>query len=351
VPLQETAYQGPRTATTLHDSEWNRARHWFAVFTAFCTFLLIVAGALVTSHDAGLSVPDWPTSFGHWPVTYSYFEVPLVGGVLYEHGHRIFAQFIGILTIVLAVWTWRADRRPWMRKLGIAALATVIAQGVLGGLTVLHLLPWAVSTAHAALGQTFFCIVVTIALFTGREWVDTPECNRLQADVSSPASAEPLPATGAHAATPSVVTLVWLSVAAVYVQLILGAAFRHHGLKLLPHLISAVVVTVVLSLTVARVMKHYANIDPMRRPAATLLLLLITQLTLGFAAYITRVDWGMGGIHPGNSLVIATVSHVSVGALLLATALVLAIQTTRHFSMKMTQPEGSRKGAEKAVAA
>ena len=206
---------------------FNQAHHRFATVVAFCTFLLIVAGALVTSNDAGLAVPDWPTSFHHWPVTYGYFTVPLVGGIRWEHGHRILAQFIGLLTIVLAVWTSKVDRRPWMRKLGWAALATVIAQGVLGGITVLHFLPPSVSAAHATLGQTFFCIVVSLWLFTGRTWVQDP---RMQLPTKRP-------------------SLPWLataSTACVYVQLILGAAFRHHGIKLLPHIISAAVVTFVL---------------------------------------------------------------------------------------------------------
>ena len=99
---------------------------------ACATFLLIIAGALVTSNDAGLSVPDWPTSFG------SFYKIPrMVGGVRFEHTHRMIAEFIGLLTIVIAIWTWRADRRRWMKYLGIGALGTVIAQGVLGGLTVL----------------------------------------------------------------------------------------------------------------------------------------------------------------------------------------------------------------------
>ena len=146
---------------------YNRARHRFAVFTGCVTFLLIVAGALVTSNDAGLSVPDWPTSFG------SLYKIPhLVGGVRFEHTHRMIAQFVGFLTIILAIWTWRADPRRWMKYLGITALGLVIAQGVLGGLTVLFYLPPAISSAHAALAQTFFCVTALIAVFTGRRWVE-----------------------------------------------------------------------------------------------------------------------------------------------------------------------------------
>jgi len=133
------------------------------VVLACWTFLLIIAGALVTSNDAGLSVPDWPTSFG------SLYKIPkLVGGVKFEHTHRMIAQGAGLLTIILAVWTWRAEKRRWMRVLSLAALGTVIAQGILGGLTVLFYLPPPISSAHAVLAQTFFCIAVAMALFTGR---------------------------------------------------------------------------------------------------------------------------------------------------------------------------------------
>src|SRR5271166_6793452 len=127
---------------------YNQAHHRFAVFLAGATLALIVLGALVTSNDAGLSVPDWPTSFG------SLYKIPkLVGGVKFEHTHRMIAQGAGLLTIILAVWTWRSEKRRWLRILALAALGTVIVQGILGGLTVLFYLPPAVSSAHAALAQ------------------------------------------------------------------------------------------------------------------------------------------------------------------------------------------------------
>ena len=305
---------------------FNQAHHRFATVVAFCTFLLIIAGALVTSNDAGLAVPDWPTSFNHWPVTYGYFAVPLVGGIRWEHGHRIIAQVIGLLTIVLAVWTSKVDRRPWMRKLGWAALATVIAQGVLGGITVLHFLPPSVSAAHATLGQTFFCLVVALWLFTGRTWVQDP---RMQLPTKRP-------------------SLPWLataSAACVYVQLILGAAFRHHGIKLLPHIISAAVVTFVLLWTVVRVLSEYALVEQLRRPALMLLTLLMVQLALGFGAWLTRVEWGRDAPQPGMAMVYTTVSHVAVGALLLATTVVLAIQAWRHVAIPTAEriPAGAAK--------
>src|SRR5882762_2887127 len=143
--------------------------HRFAKLVAACTVLLILAGSLVTSHDAGLSVPDWPTSYG-WNM-FTFPPSMWVANIFYEHGHRLIASTVGFLTIVLAVWLWRADSRRWLRWLGVAALGAVIAQGVLGGITVLFFLPAAVSTAHAGLAEVFFCMTVAIALFTSPRWM------------------------------------------------------------------------------------------------------------------------------------------------------------------------------------
>src|ERR1700681_4778369 len=123
--------------------------HRYAVLLAVCTLFLVVAGASVTSKEAGLSVPDWPLSYGQ-------VMPPMVGGVFFEHGHRMVATTVGMLTIGLVIFLARAERRAWMRKLGWIALAAVVAQGVLGGLTVLLLLPPAVSISHACLAQLFF---------------------------------------------------------------------------------------------------------------------------------------------------------------------------------------------------
>jgi len=286
---------------------YNRAHHSFAVFLAGWTFLLIIAGALVTSNDAGLSVPDWPTSFG------SLYKIPhLVGGVRFEHTHRMIAQAAGLLTIVLAVWTWRVDQRRWIKYLALGALGTVIAQGVLGGLTVLFYLPPPISSAHAALAQTFFCLVVAIALFTEQRWV------------------EEVPQVELDQRHPSLFTLTLLSIFVLYVQLILGAMFRHHGMSWWPHVLNAPLVAVVLTWTAVRALSLYSRIDAVRRPAIALLGLLIAQLCLGFLAFMTRVAWGRDAVQPELPMVVSTVSHVAVGALLLATAVILAIQVWRH---------------------
>jgi len=276
------------------------------VFTACATFCLIIAGALVTSNDAGLSIPDWPTSFGSFRVP------PLHGGIRFEWSHRAIAGSIVVLTISIAAWTWLADRRPWMRWLSMAALGTVIAQAILGGLTVLLLQPPWVSSAHAAVGQTFFCIAVAIAVFTGRRWVETVP--RIELDTHRP----------------SLITLSLLSIVVLYVQLILGAMFRHHGMSWWPHVLNAPVVAIVLTWTAVRALSLYAKIEAVRRPAILLLALLITQLCLGFLAFMTRVAWGRDAVQPELPMVISTVAHVAVGALLLATAVILAIQVWRH---------------------
>ncbi len=292
------------------------ALHGFAIFTACATFILIVAGALVTSNDAGLSVPDWPTSFG------SLYKIPrMVGGVRFEHTHRMIAEFIGLLTIFIAIWTWRADRRRWMKGLGIAALATVIGQGILGGITVLHFLPPAVSSAHAALGQTFFCLAVAIALFTGKNWV---ACEPEQ--------------TLPDERHPTLLTLTMLSIFMLYLQLILGAMFRHHGMSWWPHVVNAPVVAVVLTWTAIRALTQYSNIPPIRRPAMLMIWLLITQLCLGFLAFITRVAWGHDAVQPEFPMVVSTVAHVATGALLLATSVILMIQVRRHIPATVEQP-------------
>jgi cytochrome c oxidase assembly protein subunit 15 len=291
------------------------------VFAACAAFVVITAGALVTSNDAGLSVPDWPTSFGYL------VKVPhFVGGIRYEWSHRMVAGTLVTLTLAIAIWTLSVEPRRWLRWLAVAAFCTVIAQAVLGGLTVLLFQPPAVSTAHATVAQTFFCIAVAIALFTGRNWVE--EQPRVEFD--------------SH--RPSLFTLTLLSVFVLYVQLILGGMFRHHGMSWWPHVVHAVIVAFVLAWTAVRALSVYSQIEAVRRPAIVMLSLLITQLCLGFTAFLTRVAWGKDAVQPELPMVAATVAHVAVGALLLATTVVLAIQVWRHVPVAFAEriPEAQR---------
>src|SRR5262245_3715763 len=183
--------------------------HRFSKFVVACTVLLILAGSLVTSHDAGLSVPDWPTTYG-WNM-FTFPPSMWVANIFYEHGHRLVASSVGFLTIVLAAWLWLVEPRRWLRWLGAAALGAVVAQGVLGGLTALFFLPAPISTAHAALAEIFFCIIVAIALFTSPGWND---------------AAERGPATTTRN---SLRRLATATTALIYVQVLIGAAMRHTG--------------------------------------------------------------------------------------------------------------------------
>jgi len=292
---------------------------------AALAFLLIVAGGLVTSNNAGLAVPDWPTSFGHL------FKIPkMIGGVKFEHGHRMIAEFVGLLTIVVAVWTWMVDKRRWMRGLTLAAVAGVVVQGVLGGLTVLNLLPPAISTAHATAGQTMFCVLAVIAVFTSRSWLEEPKEKIALKD------ARPL------------LRHCWMLIGFLYLQLILGAAFRHVWTKLgpsganhwpahkivhaflYPHIFNALIVSALVLYVSLRALTRHGNIKQLRRPALGLLLLLIVQLLLGVSAYVVRVVQGINESQPTMSLVWVTVAHLAVGAAILFLTFVLTIQAYRH---------------------
>src|SRR3989454_8890502 len=193
----------------------------YAKFVSASTILLIVAGGLVTSTDSGLSVPDWPTSYG-WSM-FTFPPTRWVGGILYEHDHRLIASTVGFLTIVLAAWLRVQDPRRWMKRLGFTALGAVIAQEVLGGLTVLFFLPAPVSTAHAGLAEIFFCITVAIALFTSPRWI--AGYSRV-GDGSPYLTRRPVPAGVDDAILRRMATMTTVL---IYVQILLGATMRHTG--------------------------------------------------------------------------------------------------------------------------
>jgi len=178
-----------------------RGLHRFAVLTASATLALIFAGGLVTSTGSGLAVPDWPLSYGQ-------LMPPMVGGVAIEHGHRMAAATVGLLMLVLAIWIFRKEPRRWVGRLAALALLAVVLQGLLGGLTVLLLLPPGVSVAHACLAQAFLCLTVSLAVVTGGKWAAQDQRTAI---IPSPA-------------------LRRLAIAlpiAVYLQLVLGAIMRH----------------------------------------------------------------------------------------------------------------------------
>src|SRR5687768_981503 len=176
----------------------------YTAIVALSTAILIFAGGLVTSTGSGLSVPDWPNTYGWFMFTFPLEK--MVGGIRYEHSHRLIASMVGFLILVLAVWLWRAEPRRWVRRLGYLALAAVITQGILGGITVLWYLPDPVSIAHASLAQIVFCLTVTIALLVSHGWTDERQ----------PPAHDPL------LQKLTVVTTTW-----IYVQILIGATMRH----------------------------------------------------------------------------------------------------------------------------
>jgi heme a synthase len=320
---------------TLHlingNNRMTRGLHRFTLMLVVATFLLLIAGASVTSHDAGLATSDWPRSNGQW-------FPKMVGNLFWEHGHRMVATTVGFLTLVFAVylhrWTlWRALKRLtgsrsvipihpnepplWLRRLGLVALAAVVAQGLLGGLTVKLSLPLAVSAAHATLAQLFFCTVVTLAVLTSAGW------NQERRAIDEMSG---LP-------------LRYLAVAAaatVLLQLILGAILRHSATwdQYLPadlvvaHVTGAFVVLVVLGGTALTVWRRYPTEKYLTRPAIIALGLLFVQLLLGLASYLTRLASPLDP-QPLNPMIWVTVAHVVCGALVFASTIVLALRSFR----------------------
>ena len=297
--------------------------HKYSRFVVACTVLLILAGSFVTSTDSGLSVPDWPTTYGQNMFAFPYSK--MVGGIFYEHGHRLIASTVGFLTIGLAAWLWAVDPRRWMRWFGVAALGAIVAQGVLGGLTVLFFLPPAVSTAHAGLAEIFFCITVAIAVFTSPGWM-----------------------TNAGVDDPALRTITTTTTALIYTQILLGATMRHTGAGLaipdfpwmfghvipdhwsppiaihFAHRVGALVVSIAIVATSVYIWRRHGDRMELTRPATLILFLVGVQVMLGAFTVLSKRDVWI------NSL------HVVGGALVLTTSLVI---TLRSYRAKFTAPQ------------
>jgi cytochrome c oxidase assembly protein subunit 15 len=268
------------------------SRAAFARLTAGSAFFLLIAGGLVTSTGSGLSVPDWPLSFGKaFP--------PMVGGVFFEHGHRIAAGLVALLTFSLTFWVWKEEQRAWVKSLAGLAALSIVLQALLGGLTVLLKLPPQVSIAHACLGQAVFCMLLALADASG-----------VLPQGKAPAGLWRL---GAAAA------------AAAYIQLILGALIRHAGAGIGWHLVGAAVVALGLSLLAARTLAS-TDLPGLRSPSWVLAGLLPLQLGLGLGSYLTRRSLLPMDFRQAAAL---TTAHLGVGALLLGTCVLLALRAYR----------------------
>lgn len=320
--------------------------HRYALFVASAIVCLIFIGGQVKSKNAGLSVPDWPNTYGHFMFAFPLSK--MVGGIFWEHLHRMVASVVGIATFVLTWWVYRVDKRSWVKALGVVASAAVIIQGILGGLTVLLMLPAWTSASHGTLAQIYFCSVVTIALVTSPKWQDNPvrRADRPGTPLRSVALAT---------------TLV------IFAQLIIGAIMRHSeaGLAIpdfptmfgswvpplsdarlaaanrelwengllwkngvqevtrwmmisnLLHRLGALTVASMVVWTVVKVFREQPRDAELRRPARLLLYLVAVQITLGILTILTRKQFEI------------TSAHVVTGALTLATSLVLTIRARR----------------------
>jgi cytochrome c oxidase assembly protein subunit 15 len=311
------------------------AVHRFALFTAAATFALIFVGGLVTSTGSALAVPDWPLSFGG-------LFPRMTGGVLYEHGHRMVAGLVTILTLMLTVWIVRREPRYGVRLMAVSALCLILVQALLGGLTVLFKLPLAIAVAHAACAQAFFCLMVALCVVTNPHWTEG------EARVVDRAS---LP----------LASLAALTTAVIYTQILAGALMRHMGAglvipdfplsfgRLVPprfpapvavnfaHRVGALLVIVLVAWTVARVARFYRHQLRLYRIALALGALLAVQISLG-----ALTVWS-------GRAVIPTTAHVAIGAALLAVSLTLAVRA-HHLTRAHTASSAALDRAEMETA-
>jgi cytochrome c oxidase assembly protein subunit 15 len=278
--------------------------HRIAVVLACATFPLLFIGGLVTSKGAGLAVPDWPTTFGYNMFLYPWSK--MVGNIFYEHSHRLVASSVGLLTVTLALTLWFREQRNWLRWLGIAALGLVIVQGVIGGLRVI-LLEHTLAIIHAAFAQAFFALTVSLVVFTSAGW------SNLQSGTL---------ADGARLRRLCVSTT-----AVIYIQTVFGAILRHTGERLDAHLFFAAVVALHVALIVSLIAHSHSNLVKLARPAGLLGTVLLVQLSLGFASYVGKFTSAVS--LTAGSVVLLTTSHLVIGALMLASSLVLTLNCYR----------------------
>jgi cytochrome c oxidase assembly protein subunit 15 len=307
------------------------------MFVVAWILMLIFIGGQVKSTESGLAVPDWPNTYGHFMFSFPWEK--MVGGIFWEHLHRMVASVAGLLTFALTWWVYKADRRRWVKRIALAASIAVLVQGLLGGLTVIFLLPAWISSSHGTLAQIYLCLCVAVMLATSSRWEDAP-VRTLDND-----------------ATP-LRKLALVTTLAIFLQLIIGAVMRHteSGLAIpdfptmfgswvpplsdarlevankelwkidlpkvtfwqmvshLAHRLWAVVVTVAAIWTSVRVFRRHAAQPLLRRPAILLLVLLTCQVTLGILTILTERQFTITSL------------HVVTGAATLATCMTLTIR-------------------------
>lgn len=278
--------------------------HRLAVALAASTFLLLLVGGVVTTTGAALAVPDWPTTYGYPLFLYPWSK--MVGGIFWEHSHRLLGSVVGLLTVALALLLGLTEPRRWLRWLGAAAVLLVSLQGVLGGLRVV-LVTETLAVLHGAIAPAFFALTVGLALFTSREWA---------------AARDAAPAAGALGLR----RLALVTTAGIALQIVLGATLAHLGWRLDAHLAGALLLAVLAPWLAARVLRRHAGQPRLARPALGLVGLVALQLLLGGGTYLVRLT-GLE-LLPVAAVAIP-VAHRLAGALLLAAGLVLTLRLYR----------------------
>lgn len=277
---------------------YNAYVHRFAIFVVLWTILLLIAGALVTSNDAALSVPDWPLSYGT-------LTPPMVGGVVYEHSHRLIAAGLGIFTLLLAIVLWVADERRWLRWFGVIAVLGVIVQAILGGQVVIRLLHYWLPVIHACFAQIVFAAVLSIAVFTSKWWMS--ERPQLEDRGSL-----------------SIHTVALLNAGVIFFQVFLGAGFRHQEMPIWPHIAGALAVLAMVIWTAVVLRKRFSESRELSRSRILLHAIFGVQFLLGLATYWSRLTTA-DAPQPMPLTVALTVTHTVVGALVFAASVVIVL--------------------------
>jgi heme a synthase len=318
--------------------------HRLAVVLACATFPLLWVGGLVTTTDAGMAVPDWPNTYGYNLFLYpwqSWLASPW--DLFVEHGHRLLASSIGMLTIALLVVLWRSEPRTWVRKLGVAALALVILQGVIGGMRVL-LDERTLAMVHGCTGPLFFSVTVALAVVTSKSWL---------------ASDAPLvrPQSG------QVRRLAVVTAVLFYLQLVFGAVLRHMPIESQPgtfalavrfHLLLAGVLVLHVALLTWLVMRHFRQVRPLFWLTMSLVGLLAVQILLGASTWIVKYSvpaWAIDWLPPNDFANTAggwlqtniVTGHVAIGSLLLGTSVATAILALRRLASAAPQYQGAKR--------
>ena len=276
-------------------SSYHPGVHRFAVFTVCWTVLLLIAGALVTSNDAALSVTDWPKSHGVWIPT------PLAGGDVYEYSHRVVAAGLGVLTLVLAVLIWTKEERRWLRWFAVIAVGGIIAQAILGGQVVIQLLHYWLPVMHACFAQIMFGAILSIAVFTSNWWVsDQPQLQ--------------------DRGSPSIHSVAILNAVVIFFQVFLGAGFRHNDIPIWPHATGSLVVLATIVWTAVVLRKRFEKSRELTKMRILLHSVFGLQFLLGIGAYWSRITTA-DAPQPMRVMVVLTVTHTVVGALLFAVSI------------------------------